>query len=84
MGFNELNSVEHCIIHQLIGVRAELENKEDILISIYSNKNVLVFQQTTEEENSFVQSFNLNQLPKGQYEVFVSSEYFEERIRITQ
>ncbi len=64
-------------------VRAELENKEDIRISIYDKSNVLVFHQNIEKENSFVQSFNLSQLPKGEYNVLVSSEYFNEHIMVT-
>lgn len=64
-------------------VSAELENKEDIQILIYDKSNVLVFEQKIEKEHSFVRSFNLNQLPKGQYEVKLSSEYFNEQIWVT-
>lgn len=64
-------------------VKAELENKEDIHISIYDEANTLVFQHNIEKEDSFVQSLNLNQLPKGQYKVQVSSEYFVERMNVT-
>jgi len=64
-------------------VRAELENKEDVRISIYDENQVLVFVQNIEKEASFVQSFNLDKLPKGQYDVQVSSEYFTDQISIT-
>ncbi len=64
-------------------LKAELENKEDILISFYDDNNLLVFQQKIEKDHSFVQSFNLDQLPKGDYEVLVTSEHFVEKINVT-
>lgn len=73
-------------IHTTIGkllVTAKVEKKEDVRVSIYDKSNVLVFRYSMEKENPFTQSFNLEHLPKGDYEVTVSTDYFVEQSKIT-
>ncbi len=63
-------------------VKAQVENREDIRISIYDNNDLLVFKHDIEKEESFTQALNLNKLPKGQYDVIVSTDYFEEQTTV--
>ena len=70
-------------IKEKLFVTAEVEKKEDIRVSIYDDTNVLVFTYNMEKEETFTQSFNLEQLPKGDYRVIVSNDYFIEQSKIT-
>lgn len=64
-------------------VTAAVDKKEDIHVSIYDHTNKLVFTYSMEKEKTFTQSFNLEQLPKGDYEVTIYTEHFVERSNIT-
>lgn len=64
-------------------VTAAMEKKEDIDVSIYDDANTLVFTYSLEKEKTFTQSFNLEQLPKGDYRATVSTDYFIEHSNIS-
>jgi len=64
-------------------ISAALENMEDFRISIYDNTDALVYRYKIEKEKSFSQVFNLEQLPAGEYNVIVNSNYFTEQSKIT-
>ena len=66
-----------------LSITAAVEKKEEIHVSIYDDSNILVFTYNMEKEKTFTQAFNLEQLPKGDYEVIVSTEYFVEQSNIT-
>ncbi len=63
-------------------VKAALENKEDVKVRIYDNADDLVYQYHIEKNNSFSQTFNLENLPKGEYYVIVATDHFNEDTKI--
>ena len=64
-------------------ITTAVEKKEDVHVSIYDDTNVLVFKYSMEKEKTFTQSFNLEQLPKGDYEVIVYTDHFVKQSKIT-
>jgi len=89
---NESLDIENKVSHfkpqlvrmdQKIMINAYFPSEGDIQVAIYDTKGVLVYDFNRHKTGSFRKIFNLGQLEKGDYDVVVSTDYFNQTSQIS-